>query len=72
MDFNFTDDQIKLRKEVQEFVAEEIIPVIADFDAKDEFPMEIARKAFDKKFIKKIYYDFNPIFVSASSIISLY
>ncbi len=51
MDLNFTEDQIKLRKEVQEFVVEEIIPVIAEFDAKDEFPRGIAQKAFDKGFL---------------------
>jgi len=51
MDFNFTEEQIKLREEVHQFVLEEIAPVIGEYDAKDEFPREIAEKAFEKGFM---------------------
>ncbi|MHA1266886.1 MAG: acyl-CoA dehydrogenase family protein [Candidatus Helarchaeota archaeon] len=51
MDFEFTDEQIKLRSQVREFVKEEIIPIVNKYDEKSEFPMEVAQKAFDKGFL---------------------
>ncbi len=51
MDFNETKEQETLRKEVREFVRDEVIPIVGEYDAKDEFPMEVAQKAFDKGFL---------------------
>jgi len=51
MDFNLTEEQIKLREEVAKFTREEIVPVVNKFDEKDEFPREIMQKAFDKGFM---------------------
>ncbi|MHA1132006.1 MAG: acyl-CoA dehydrogenase family protein, partial [Candidatus Helarchaeota archaeon] len=51
MDFNFTKEQIQLRDEVRQFTLEEVIPVVNEYDAKDEFPMQVAQKAFDKGFM---------------------
>ncbi|MFX1294715.1 MAG: acyl-CoA dehydrogenase family protein [Promethearchaeota archaeon] len=51
MDFKFSEKQIMLRKNIREFVQEEVIPIVNVYDAKDEFPMEIAQKAFNKGFL---------------------
>ena len=51
MDFNLTEEQLKLKEEVHQFVLEEVAPVIGEYDAKDEFPREIAEKAFEKGFM---------------------
>ncbi|TFF84960.1 MAG: acyl-CoA dehydrogenase, partial [Promethearchaeota archaeon] len=45
--FELTEEQLKLKEKVAKFTKDEIIPVIDDYDAKDEFPREIAKKAFD-------------------------
>ncbi len=51
MDFRITPEQEKLRQEVREFVQKDIAPIIAEYDAKDEFPLQIAEKAFKKGFM---------------------
>jgi len=51
MDFNLTEEQLKLKEEVHQFVLEAVAPVIGEYDAKDEFPKEIAEKAFEKGFM---------------------
>ncbi|HUX98214.1 MAG TPA: acyl-CoA dehydrogenase family protein [Candidatus Deferrimicrobium sp.] len=51
MDFIFTEEQKKLRQEVRDFVRDEIIPIVGEYDAKDEFPMDVAQQAFDKGFL---------------------
>jgi acyl-CoA dehydrogenase len=51
MDFNLSKDQLKLREEAHQFVIEEIAPVIGEYDAKDEFPRDLAEKAFEKGFM---------------------
>lgn len=45
--FELTEEQLKLKEKVAKFTKDEIIPVINEYDAKDEFPWEIAKKAFD-------------------------
>ncbi|NVM04324.1 MAG: acyl-CoA dehydrogenase family protein [Candidatus Helarchaeota archaeon] len=47
MDFEFTEEQLKLKEKVKNFVDEEVIPNIAQYDRKEEFPWEIMQKAFD-------------------------
>lgn len=51
MDFNLTPTQEKLRSEVHKFVLDEVIPIVYEYDERDEFPMEIARKAFERGFL---------------------
>lgn len=51
MDFKFSKAQNELRGDVREFVREEVIPIVNEYDAKDEFPMQVAQKAFDKGFL---------------------
>ncbi|NHI91481.1 MAG: acyl-CoA dehydrogenase [Candidatus Lokiarchaeota archaeon] len=51
MDFNFSKEQEKLRKEVREFTLKEIVPKVGEFDEKDEFPWDIMKKAFQKGFM---------------------
>ena len=51
MDFRFTKEQNELREEVRDFVRKEVIPIVNEYDAKDEFPMGVAQKAFDKGFL---------------------
>jgi acyl-CoA dehydrogenase len=51
MDFNLTEEQLKLKEEVHQFVLEAVAPVIGEYDAKDEFPKEIAERAFEKGFM---------------------
>jgi acyl-CoA dehydrogenase len=45
--FELTREQNELKEKVAQFTKEEIIPVIDDYDNKDEFPWGIAKKAFD-------------------------
>ncbi len=51
MDFKFTKDQIELQQEVRKFVRDDVIPIVSEYDEKDEFPMGIAKKAFGKGFL---------------------
>ena len=44
MNFNFTDEQEMLRKAVREFVEAEIAPKAAEWDEKDECPVELFPK----------------------------
>ena len=47
MEFAFTEDQQMLRRMVREFAEAEIAPRVMEFDEKQEFPREIARKSGD-------------------------
>ena len=51
LDFNLTEEQIRLREEVHQFVQEEVSPVVGEYDAKDEFPKQIAEMAFERGFM---------------------
>ncbi len=51
MDFTFSKEQIKLRDEVRQFTLDEVVPIVNGYDEKDEFPMQVAQKAFDKGFL---------------------
>ncbi|MDR2157652.1 MAG: acyl-CoA dehydrogenase family protein [Clostridiales Family XIII bacterium] len=41
MDFNFTEDQVMLRKAFADFVAQEVAPKAAEWDASDTCPVEL-------------------------------
>ncbi|MHC1591433.1 MAG: acyl-CoA dehydrogenase family protein [Candidatus Helarchaeales archaeon] len=51
LDFSFTKEQLDLRNEVRKFVREEILPNVAEWDEKDQFPEELMQKAFEKGFM---------------------
>lgn len=44
MDFEFTPEQIHLRREVREFAASEIAPHVKEWDEAQTFPLEVVRK----------------------------
>jgi alkylation response protein AidB-like acyl-CoA dehydrogenase len=44
VDFEFTPEQIQLRREVREFAAAEIAPHVSDWDENQTFPAEVIRK----------------------------
>jgi len=44
MDFDYTHEQIHLRKAVREFAEEEIAPHVMEWDEDQIFPMEVIRK----------------------------
>lgn len=44
MDFTWSKELVELRKEVREFALKEIAPIAKDYDLKQKFPMEIAKK----------------------------
>lgn len=43
-DFTFNEDQIAMQKMVRKFVENEIIPVRAQYDESEEFPVEVVKK----------------------------
>jgi len=47
VNFKLTDEQKALQNKAKKFAEEEIIPIIHKYDEKEEFPMELAQKAFD-------------------------
>ena len=44
MDFEFTPEQIQLRREMREFAAAEIAPHVSEWDENQTFPAEVVRK----------------------------
>jgi alkylation response protein AidB-like acyl-CoA dehydrogenase len=44
VDFEFTPEQIQLRREVREFAAAEIAPHVSEWDENQTFPAEVVRK----------------------------
>lgn len=44
MDFNLTEDQLKIQKMVREFAENDLKPTIVERDEKGEFPMELFKK----------------------------
>lgn len=51
MDFDFTPDQIAIRKHMREFAEREIKPKVRDNDRKGEFDWDIAKKIFAEGFL---------------------
>ena len=45
MDFEFTPEQIQLRKSVRDFAEAEIAPHVLDWDENQIFPLEVVKKA---------------------------
>lgn len=44
MDFEYTPEQVRLRREVREFAAAEIAPHVMEWDEAQTFPLEVIRK----------------------------
>ena len=44
MDFDYTPEQIQLRREVREFAASEIAPHVMEWDEAQTFPLEVIKK----------------------------
>jgi acyl-CoA dehydrogenase len=47
MDFALTDDQLELKELTHQFAKNEMRPVSGEYDEKNEFPMEVMKKAFE-------------------------
>src|SRR5262245_50465076 len=47
MEFELSPEQVQLKETARRFAAEEMIPVAAHHDERQEFPREIARKAWE-------------------------
>ena len=45
MDFKLSEDQLELKELTHQFAANEIRPVAAEYDEKNEFPVEVMKKA---------------------------
>src|SRR5277367_4318351 len=44
MDFDYTPDQVQLRREVRDFAAREILPHVMEWDEAQTFPLEVIKK----------------------------
>jgi alkylation response protein AidB-like acyl-CoA dehydrogenase len=44
MDFDYTPDQVQLRREVRDFAAREIMPHVMEWDEAQTFPLEVVKK----------------------------
>ncbi len=52
MDFEFTEDQQKMREKVREFAQREFTPELAaKFDREEKYPEELRKKSFEEKII---------------------
>jgi acyl-CoA dehydrogenase len=47
MDFSLTEDQLELRELTRQFAKNEMRPVAAEYDEKNEVPMEVMKKAWE-------------------------
>ncbi|MBV9081493.1 MAG: acyl-CoA dehydrogenase family protein [Acidobacteriaceae bacterium] len=55
MDFEFTPEQIQLRKSVRDFAEKEIAPHVLDWDEDQTFPLDTIRKAGELGFMGAIF-----------------
>jgi acyl-CoA dehydrogenase len=51
MDFSLTEEQLQLQELTREFAKNEMRPVAGEFDEKNEFPLEVMKKAFEIGFL---------------------
>lgn len=47
MDFSLSEEQVELKELTHQFAANEMRPVSAEYDEKNEFPFEVMKKAFE-------------------------
>jgi alkylation response protein AidB-like acyl-CoA dehydrogenase len=55
MEFDFTPEQIQLRKSVREFAEQEIRPHVLEWDEDSIFPLEVVKKAGELGFLGAIF-----------------
>ena len=51
MDFSISDEQLELKDLTHQFAAQEMRPVAAEYDEKNEFPFSVMEKAFEMGFL---------------------
>lgn len=51
MDFKLNEEQLELQELTHQFAANEIKPVAAEYDEKNEFPLEVMKKAAEIGFL---------------------
>src|SRR5271165_3138194 len=55
MEFDYTPEQIHLRKSVREFAEAEIAPYVLEWDENQTFPLDVIRKAGELGFLGAIF-----------------
>src|SRR6202011_2492127 len=55
MEFDFTPEQIQLRKSVREFAEQEIRPHVLQWDEEEIFPLDVIKKAGQLGFLGAIF-----------------
>ena len=55
MEFDFTPEQIQLRKSVREFAEQEIRPHVLEWDEEEIFPLDVVKKAGELGFLGAIF-----------------
>ena len=51
LNFHLSSNQLAVQEKTRRFALQEVLPVAWYYDAKDEIPMQIIRKAFDAGFL---------------------
>jgi acyl-CoA dehydrogenase len=51
MDFSLTEEQLELKDLTHQFAKNEMRPVAGEYDEKNEFPVEVMKKAFEIGFL---------------------
>jgi acyl-CoA dehydrogenase len=51
MDFSLSEEQLELKELTHQFAANEMRPVAGEYDEKNEFPIEVMKKAFEVGFL---------------------
>jgi acyl-CoA dehydrogenase len=51
MDFSLNEQQLELKELTHQFAAKEMRPVASEYDEKNEFPVEVMKKAFEVGFL---------------------
>jgi alkylation response protein AidB-like acyl-CoA dehydrogenase len=55
MNFDYTDDQIELRRAIREFAEREILPFASEWDEEERFPAEVIKKLGELGFLGVIF-----------------
>ena len=55
MDFEYSDEQVELRRAVREFADKEIVPHASEWDDKEEFPAEVIKQLGELGFLGVIF-----------------
>lgn len=55
MDFDYTDEQVELRRAVREFADKEIVPHASEWDDKEEFPAAVIKQLGELGFLGVIF-----------------